>query len=373
MAIDENTPRTGATGFEAIDTSVTGTVPQLPPTPGMIKDLGPFSDRPTAPGASAETVTEGQSLSPIQASLRRLGRDRRAMASLGLLLFFVLASYVGPVFYTHIGPTLTHQGLIANETWGPDTYHSYVHQDLNDADGYSQGYIHPFGTDQIGRDTLARLLAGINVSIQVALIAEAFDVGLGLLIGTLAGFFGGFIDQFLARFTDVIFAFPGLLFVILAAAALGPAFTTRLGPIGRLVLVGVAIGVTAWPQMARFVRGQTLQLKQQQFVEAARTVGGTNSTIIMRHIVPNLISIVVVAASLDVLGVILGEAALSYLGLGVQAPGSSLGLMISDASSVLPINPTEVYYPTLVLAAIVLALSFVGDGARDAFDPRTKD
>ncbi|MDQ6659508.1 MAG: ABC transporter permease, partial [Chloroflexota bacterium] len=128
-----------------------------------------------------------------------------------------------------------------------------------------------------------------------------------------------------------------------------------------------------WPLMARYVRGQTLQLKEQQFIEAAHTSGTTNTRIILRHIVPNLFSIVVVAATLDISNTIVGEAGISYLGLGVQVPGSSIGLMISDASAALETSPWETLVPALVLAIIVLAFSFLGDGLRDAFDPRSKD
>jgi ABC-type dipeptide/oligopeptide/nickel transport system permease subunit len=181
------------------------------------------------------------------------------------------------------------------------------------------------------------------------------------------------MDTFLARFTDLMFAFPILLFAILAAATLGQAFIDRFGPSGRLLLVSLALGFTIWPQMARYVRGQTLQLKGQQFIEASRSIGATNRTLILGHIVPNLFNIVLTAATLDVVGIITAEATLSLLGLGVQAPGSSLGLMISDSAGQIYIQWTEVLWPTLVLAVLVLSFSFVGDGVGDAFNPRTKD
>jgi peptide/nickel transport system permease protein len=197
----------------------------------------------------------------------------------------------------------------------------------------------------------------------------------------LAGFYGGWIDQFLARFTDLMFAFPGLLFAILLTGIFGAEADTTLskvpiiGPNGnaRLILVSFALAFTAWPLMARYVRGQTLQLKEQQFVEAARTSGTSNTRIILRHIVPNLFSIVVVASTLNIAGTVIGEAGLSLLGLGVQQPGSSLGLMISDATESISTHPWEILLPSLVLTLIVLAFSFLGDGLRDAFDPRSKD
>jgi peptide/nickel transport system permease protein len=323
--------------------------------------------------ATTEAVTEGQSLSPVQASLRRLGRDRRAMFFTALTLLIIVLAYVGPLLYTRIGPNIV-GGVTGLDTLTPDKYHNYVQVDIirQDADpGFN--IIHPLGTDAIGRDILARLMAGVNVSIEVAILVEILDIGLGVTIGTLAGYYGGWLATFLDRFTDIMFAFPGLLFAILAAATLGPAFQTRFGLPGRLILVSAALGIAIWPFMARLVRGQTLQLREQQFIEAARTVGTSDFRIIMSHIVPNLFNIVVVAAVLDMVGTIVSEAVLSLLGLGVQTPGSSLGLMINDATAQVQISAWEVVWPTLVLTVLVLAFSFMGDGVQDAFNPRTKD
>ena len=169
-------------------------------------------------------------------------------------------------------------------------------------------------------------MAGVNISIEVALLVEILDIGLGVTIGTLAGYYGGWLATLLDRFTDIMFAFPGLLFAILAAATLGPAFQNRFGLPGRLILVSLALGIAIWPFMARLVRGQTLQLREQQFIEAARTVGSSNFSIIMQHIVPNLFNIVVVAAVLDMVGTIVSEAVISLLGLGVQTAGLQPGL-----------------------------------------------
>ena len=323
--------------------------------------------------ASAEAVTEGQSLSPTQASLRRLGRDRRAMLFVAVTLTIVVLAYVGPLVYTRVGPNIT-GGVTGTDVLTPAQYHNYVQTDTTREDAYpSFSIIHPLGTDGIGRDILARLMAGVNISIQVAILVEILDVGLGVTIGTLAGYYGGWLAAGLDRFTDIMFAFPGLLFAILAAATLGPAFQDRIGLPGRLVLVSLAIGVAVWPFMARLVRGQTLQLREQQFIEASRTVGSSNSRIVLQHIVPNLFNIVVVAAVFDMVGTIGSEAALALLGLGVQTPGSSLGLMINDAIQQIFINPWEVVWPSLVLAILVLAFTFVGDGVQDAFNPRTLD
>jgi oligopeptide transport system permease protein len=325
--------------------------------------------------AMLDTQTQGDDehkpISPLWVAIRRLRRDRRAMVSLGIIIVVVALSFLGPVIYLHIGPTIL-GGPTLQDHLGPQIYHDYTHQELTRLN-QPPSAAYPLGTDQLGRDILARLMAGVQVSVLVTLVVVIFDVLLGLFIGTLAGYYGGWIDAFLARFTDLMFAFPLLLFAILAAATLGQAFIDRFGPSGRLLLVSLALGVTIWPQMARYVRGQTLQLKSQQYIEAAHSVGSSNRAIILRHIMPNLFNIVLTAATLDVVGIITAEATLSLLGLGVQAPGSSLGLMISDSAGQIYIQWTEVIWPTLVLAVLVLCFSFIGDGVGDAFNPRTKD
>ncbi|MGH2504930.1 MAG: ABC transporter permease, partial [Ktedonobacterales bacterium] len=330
MKLDEN-----AESPQALDTSVMQG--SLEPSPQTINALGgpgagTFAEPSQADldrqAAGAELVTEGQSLSPVQASLRRLGRDRRAMIFTAITLLIIVLAYAGPLVYTRIGPNIV-GGVTGLDTLTPYQYHNYVTVDIVRQD-INPGFniIHPLGTDGIGRDILARLMAGVNVSIEVAMLVEILDIGLGVAIGTLAGYYGGWLATFLDRFTDIMFAFPGLLFAILAAATLGPAFQTRFGLPGRLILVSLALGIAVWPFMARLVRGQTLQLREQQFVEAARTVGTSDIRIILRHIVPNLFSVVLVAAVLDMVGTISSEAVISLLGLGVQLPGSSLGLMI---------------------------------------------
>jgi oligopeptide transport system permease protein len=315
---------------------------------------------------------------PRQESLRRFRRDKRAMISVGVIVFFIAVALVGPFIYQHIGGPYVSN--IDGQTYGPEVYHTFSHEEL-DRQNELPSSQYWLGTDDIGRDILARLMQGVLVSLMVAFVVEMVDVILGLTMGVLAGYHGGWIDQFLARFTDLMFAFPGLLFVILLTGIFGSSadeFFGKipiLGPNGnaRLLLVSFALAFTIWPLMARYVRGQTLQLKEQQFVEAARTAGTSDLRIILRHITPNLFSIVVVAATLDIAGTIIAEAGISFLGLGVQPPGSSLGLMIYSGSLYVGIYNWEILVPAVVLVILVLAFSFIGDGLRDAFDPRSKD
>lgn len=334
-------------------------------------------ETPPAIPAEGGKGLQKKSPTPLQDSFRRLWRDKRAVASIGVIAFFIVLALVGPPIYQHIGGPFNSP---TNGVIGPSKYHSYEWTELANQDQFISS-MYWLGTDSLGRDMLARLMQGILISLTVAVLVEIVDIGMGVLIGVLAGYYGGWIDQVLARVTDIVFAFPGLLFVILLTGIFGAqadivfSKIPVIGPNGnaRLLLVSIALAFVAWPLMARFVRGQTLQLKEQQFVEAARTSGTSDAKIIWRHIIPNLFSIVIVASTLNISNTIIGEAGISLLGLGVQPPGSSIGLMIVQGQSMIDSNPWEVLLPSIVLAIIVLAFSFLGDGLNDAFNPRSKD
>lgn len=328
-------------------------------------------------GSSSEKKVQ-KSPTPLQESFQAFRRDTRAMISVGVLLLFILLAIIGPPIYQRIG------GLYDADLGGkigPAVYHTYEHQELTQQNqGPSAHYW--LGTDPLGRDMLARLMQGVLVSLLVALLVEVVDVGVGMLVGMLAGYYGGWIDTVLARFTDLIFAFPGLLFAILLTAIFNDSVTTSfstwpvVGPFmangnATLVVVSLALAFVTWPLMARYVRGQTLQIKEQQFIEAAHAAGTSDIIIMWRHIVPNLFSFVLIASSLNIANTIVGESTLSLLGLGVKEPGSSLGLMIFDGLDTLQIFPWNAVLPTIVLTILVLAISFIGDGLRDAFDPRS--
>lgn len=327
---------------------------------------------PTPSELEPDRILVAASTSPLRDSLRRFTRDRRAMVSLGILLFLFIGSFVFLPIYEHIGGIISvRSGFIHI---GPSDYHNPVPSVLGEHTDEGPSVIHWLGTDDQGRDLFARVMAGIQVSVIVAvLVVGVLDVGLGVLFGVLAGYYGGIIDSVLARFTDIVFAFPGLLFAFLISAIFGGFADQQFGASGRLILVSLALGITIWPQMARYVRGQTLQLKNQQFIEASRTIGTTSVQIITRHILPNIASLIIIAATLDVSTTIINEGVLSLLGLGVQPPGASLGRMISDSAAQIPYYPWEDLLPAITMIIIVLSLSFIGDGVRDAFDPRSKD
>ncbi len=226
---------------------------------------------------------------------------------------------------------------------------------------------HPLGTDNLGRDTLARLISGLRVSLLVAGYVELLDIALGVTLGLAAGYLGGKVDFVITRIADVLFAFPGLLLAILVAAIFGEAATDRFGGIGRLALVAGALSLVSWPLMTRLVRSQTLSIREREYVLAAESLGANRRRILWRHVAPQLLGLVVTTVTLNVSGVIINEAVLSLLGLGIQPPDSSLGKMISYAIPYLESNTLQVAVPSAMLMTIVLAVSFLGDGLRDAF------
>jgi oligopeptide transport system permease protein len=279
---------------------------------------------------------------------RRFRRNRLALVSLIVVIFLAATAAVGPRLY----------GTSADR------------QDYDNINGWPS-LDHPLGTDSFGRDTLARLMLGLRVSLVVALYVEALNIGLGAGFGLLAGYFGGWVDQLLSRLADMLFAFPGLLLAILVAAVFGPAVTDRYGGIGRLLLVAGSLALVSWPLMARYVRSQTLALRERDFVEGAHAVGATDGRIIVHHILPNVAGLIVVSATLDVAAVVVNEAVLSLLGLGIQPPDPSIGKMIAESISFLTANWSQVLFPCLALTVMVLAFSFLGDGLRDAVDPQS--
>ncbi|HEY5002344.1 MAG TPA: ABC transporter permease [Ktedonobacteraceae bacterium] len=315
-------------------------------------------------------------ISPAQRTLKQLIRDKRALFGMGVLFLFVTIALIGPTIYQHIGDT--YPSDLAGPI-GPHVYHQYAHEELSQQDQLPSVH-YWLGTDSVGRDILARLMQGLLISLTVAVTVEIVDISLGLLVGVLAGYFGGWIDFLLARFTDLMFAFPSLLFAILLVGVFGNsagAFFSKVPLFGdpgnaRLLVVSIALAFTSWPMMARYVRGQTLQIKEAQFIEASQSCGTNTTRLIIRHIIPHLLSVIFIASTLDIAGTITGEAGISLLGLGVTDPGSSLGLMIADSLELADSHPWEVLVPTLVLTMIVLAFSFLGDSLRDAFDPRSK-
>lgn len=222
---------------------------------------------------------------------------------------------------------------------------------------------YPFGTDELGRDLFKKVLLGTRISLQTALSAVGIALIIGVPLGAMAGYFGGFIDEIIMRFTDIFLGFPPLLLAIAVAAFLGPSLQNAM----------IAISISWWPWYTRIVRGQSVSLKERQFVKAAKAIGTPSYKIIMKHIVPNSIAPVIVQASMDIGGVILTIASLSFLGLGAQAPVPEWGLMVSTSRNYFLNAWWYSIFPGLAIFITVLAFNLLGDGLREILDPKTRN
>ena len=301
---------------------------------------------------------ETEGLSQGQIVRRRFFRHRGALISMIALGLIVILAF------TSVGVNLW--GLRIHGWW-PYSWDQIAPKVNNGVPTLSlfppQFGEHPFGQDEVGRDIFAVVMRGAQQSLMVMVIAGVVATVIGVVIGAIAGYYGKATDSVLMRFTDVIITIP----LIVIGAVLGKTF----GSLGAAVL-GVVIGIFAWTTMARLVRGEFLTLREREFVDAARVSGARDRRIIFRHILPNAVGVIVVNATLLMAGAILLESALSYLGFGVQPPDTSLGKIVSDNQAAFSTRPWLFWWPGIFIIAIALCVNFIGDGLRDAFDPRQK-
>lgn len=307
--------------------------------------------------ADAGVVTRKQR-SLWRDAFSRLLRNRAAivgMAVIGLAAFAaIFAQQVAPY-----DPTAQHSGIDLREPiWTKSFGSQYT----------DPGYI--LGTDRLGRDILSRLIYGARISLIVGFVPVFLIFIVGVSIGMISGFVGGAVDNLLMRFTDIVYAFPDLLFVIIIVATLR---NTDLGQfLDGLLLIFVALAIVNWVGLARLVRGQVLSLKHREFVEAARAIGASPLRIMVKHLFPNVLAPIIVTVAFAIPGAMLTEATLSFLGIGIRPPTATWGAMISEGFVVFSTTPWPVLLPALCISVVLLAFTFVGDGLRDALDPRMK-
>jgi oligopeptide transport system permease protein len=279
------------------------------------------------------------SASPWQAAVRRLRRNRAAMVGLatlaGLIALAGLAPWVAP--------------------------YSFDETDLQSA-ARPPSRLHPFGTDELGRDVLTRILYGARISLAVGLLATLVSLVIGVSYGSLAGLAGGRLDHVMMRTVDVLYGLPFMFFVIILMVFFGRS----------IVNLFLALGAVQWLTMARIVRSQVLSLREREFVLAARAAGASTGRLLMRHVLPNAVGPIVVYATLTVPAVMLEEAFLSFLGLGVQPPMASWGSLAAEGAAAMEAYPWLILFPGVALSLTLLALNFLGDGLRDALDPRLR-
>jgi peptide/nickel transport system permease protein len=306
-----------------------------------------------AAGAEREITAR----SPMQLFWRRLRADKVAMTALAVVIMIVLVAVVAPLIVKIVG------------TPNPQTTNADLTDDFGQPLGPRSG--HPFGVDKLGRDVFSRTIYGSRISLEVAFIATALIVLIGVSVGLVAGYYRGWADTLLTRAMDLLLAFP----VLILAIGIGVACSGKDGCAGGLIKPGLTVVIfvitlTTWPYMARIVRGQVLSLREKEFVEAAQSLGASDRRIIFREILPNLVAPIIVYGTILIPQNIIYEAALSFLGVGVDPSKPSWGAMISDATTIFKQAWWFMTFPGLALLVTVLAFNLVGDGLQDALNPR---
>nr|WP_316626961.1 ABC transporter permease subunit [uncultured Brevundimonas sp.] len=297
------------------------------------------ADRSETAAAAVSMTVKARSV--WRAARLRLYRNKAAMGSLAALALIALMALFAPWLSPHPYDEIYWDFIQAP----PDIAHRFW-----------------FGADANGRDLFVRTLYGVRVSLAVGLIATAVSLTIGVSWGAVAGYFGGRIDAVMMRIVDVLYSLPFMFFVITLMVVFGR----------NIFLIFVALGAVEWLTMARIVRGQTMAAREKDYIEAAHAIGVSNGAIILRHILPNVLGPVIVYATLTIPQVILAESFLSFLGLGVQEPLTSLGVLISEGARVMETAPWMLLFPAAFLATIILCFNFIGDGLRDALDPKDR-
>jgi peptide/nickel transport system permease protein len=303
-----------------------------------MSDIAATTLTDAAPPRSNDPEFSVRERTQTQLVLRRFFRHRLAVASIGVFLLIVAFAFLGPLVW------------------------QYQYTDISDDLSKPPSLKHPFGTDLIGHDTMAQVMRGTQQSLKIALSVALGGTLIGAIFGAIAGFSRGWIDALMMRGVDVLLTLP----ILAVAAAIGGMGLGR----GSWWVIAVILGALTWPYISRVVRGVVLSLREQEFIEASRALGASDGRIIVRHLLPNALGPIIVAATILVAAAILTETALSFLGVGVRTPDTSLGQLVSNAKDALNTRPWLFYFPGLFIIGIALTINFIGDGLRDAFDPR---
>ena len=310
--------------------------------------------------------------------IRKLKKDKISIACLVILAIIMIIAFVVPSFYPYdYATTSAGKNSITTNYLAPFQY-SPAEQAIIDSGGHV--FPHILGTDELGRDYAARVIFGTRISLLVGIIAAAIVVLIGVIYGAVSGYFGGKVDLVMMRIVDIIYSLPDMLVIILLSVSIkdvltnGPLAGSAVAKLGSgMVSIFVVFGLLYWVGMARLVRGQVLSIKKQEFVLAAQAIGAKPNRIIRKHMLPNCISVIFISAALQIPSAIFTESFLSFLGLGVSIPMPSLGSLAADARSQMIIRPYLLIVPALAIFLIILSLNLLGNGLRDAFDPKLKE
>ncbi|CEG22261.1 Oligopeptide transport system permease protein OppC [Planococcus massiliensis] len=326
-------------------------------------------ERITVDTKQAERITK-PSVSFWQDAWMRLKKNKGAIVSIILFGLIVIMSFVGPMIspYEPNAQTITHANLPPKipgiEKLGiMDGTGSLGGKEVDLYDMKNVEVNYWFGTDGLGRDMFSRVWKGTQVSLFIAFVAAAIDMLIGVIYGGISGYFGGRIDDIMQRVVEILTGIPNLVVVILFILIMDP---------GILAII-IALTITGWTGMSRVVRGQVLKYKSQEFVLASRTLGASDSRIIWKHLMPNVLGIIIINTMFTIPGAIFFEAFLSFIGLGLQAPDASLGTLINDGYKLLQYQPHILAFPAVLLSIIMICFNLIGDGLRDALDPKMKD
>jgi len=318
----------------------------------------------------AQQLTQRESVSFFKDAMRRLGRNKMAMLCLGILIVISLIAFIVPYFYPY---TYTQQDVTAKHL-EPFEYSRKEMARINKGEDV---FPHIMGTDNLGRDYAIRVIYGTRISLMVGFISALIVVFIGIIYGSISGYFGGKVDLIMMRIVDIIYSLPDVLIVILLSVAIKDVISQskndliiRLGP--GMISIFIVFGLLYWVSMARQVRGQVLSIKEQEYVLAARASGASASHIIRKHMIPNCVSVIIITAAMQIPSAIFTESFLSFVGMGVSMPMPSLGSLASDARSGLISYPYLLLFPAGAIFLIVLSFNLLGNGLRDAFDPKLR-